>query len=60
MKSVKEAFKKEMDDDLNVGKAFDKLYELTEEINLETLNPKTANGLIKSLREIDEVLRVLF
>ncbi len=60
LKRVKEAFKKEMDDDLNVGKAFDKLYELTEEINLETLKPKTANGLIKGLGEIDEVLRVLF
>ena len=49
-----------MDDDLNVERAFDKLYEFIEEIKLETLKPETASGLIKGLREVDEVLRVLF
>ena len=60
LKRVKEAFTRKMDDDLNVERAFDKLYELIEEIKLETLKPKTASGLIKGLREVDEVLRVLF
>ncbi len=60
LKRVKEAFTREMDDDLNVERAFDKLNEFIEEMKLETLKPKTASGLIKGLREVDEVLRVLF
>jgi cysteinyl-tRNA synthetase len=57
---VKGAFKREMDDDLNVERAFDKLYEFIEEIKPETLKPKTASGLTKGLRKVDEVLRVIF
>jgi cysteinyl-tRNA synthetase len=60
LERVKGVFKKEMDDDLNPGKAFDKLCELIEEIDLKMLKPKTAYGLTKGLREIDEVLRILF
>lgn len=60
LKRVKEAFTKKMDDDLNMESAFDKLYELIGDIKLETLKPKTATGLTKGLREVDEVLRVLF
>src|SRR4030067_624550 len=37
LKRVKEAFTRKMDDDLNVERAFDKLYEFIEEIKLETL-----------------------
>ena len=59
-KGVKEAFTRKMDDDLNVESAFDKLYEFIEHIKLETLKPKTASGLTKGLKEVDEVLRVLF
>ena len=59
-KRVKDGFTREMDDDLNVERAFDQLYESIEEIKVETLKPATASGLIKGLREIDEVLRVLF
>jgi cysteinyl-tRNA synthetase len=57
---MKEAFTREMDDDLHVERAFDKLYEVTEEIKLETLKPEKASGLIKGLREVDDVLRILF
>jgi cysteinyl-tRNA synthetase len=60
LKRVKEAFTKKMDDDLNMENAFDKLYELIGDIKLEALKPKTATGLTKGLREVDEVLRVLF
>jgi cysteinyl-tRNA synthetase len=60
LKRVKEAFTREMDDDLNVERAFDKLFEFIEEIKLETLKPKAASGLTKGLKEIDEVLKVLF
>jgi len=57
---VKEAFTRKMDDDLHVERAFDKLYELIVDKKLETLKPKTASGLTKGLREVDEVLRVIF
>jgi cysteinyl-tRNA synthetase len=60
LNKVKGAFEEEMDDDLNVERAFDKLYELIEEIKPETLKPKTASGLTKGLRKVDEVLRVIF
>jgi cysteinyl-tRNA synthetase len=59
-KRVKDPFTREMDNDLDVVSAFDKLYEFIKEINVETLKPETASGLIKGLREVDEVLRVLF
>jgi len=59
-KRVKDGFTREMDDDLNVERAFDQLCESIGEIKVETLKPATASGLIKGLREVDEVLRVLF
>jgi cysteinyl-tRNA synthetase len=60
LKRVKDCFTREMDDDLNVERAFDQLYGFIEEIKVETLKPETASGLIKGLRKVDEVLRVLF
>jgi hypothetical protein len=49
-----------MDEDLNGERAFDKLYKFIEEIKPETLKSKTASGLTKGLRNVDEVLRVIF
>ncbi|MGZ3525476.1 MAG: class I tRNA ligase family protein [Thermodesulfobacteriota bacterium] len=60
LEGVKGVFKREMDNDLNVEKAFDGVYELVEGIKLETLKPEAASGLIKGLKQIDEVLGVLF
>jgi len=60
LKRVRGAFTRKMDDDLDAEEAFDELNELFEGIKLETLKPKTASGLIKGLKEVDEVLRVLF
>ena len=60
LKKVREAFTRKMDDDLNVEKAFDELNELFEGSKPETLKPKTASGFIKGLREVDQVLGVLF
>ncbi len=56
---VKQTFTKTMDDDLNLGRAFDSLLEFVQ-IELETLKPKTASGLLKGLKELDAVLGVLF
>ncbi len=60
LKRVKDAFKKEMDDDLNVKKAFDRVYDLIDGVELEALKPEAASGLIEGLKQIDEVLKVLF
>ncbi len=60
VKGVQDAFIREMDDDLNVEKAFDQLYEFIDGIEIETLKPEPASGLIKGLRQVDEVLKVLF
>lgn len=60
LKGVKDAFQRGMDDDLNVEKAFDQLHAFIDGIELEALRPEAACGLIKGLRQIDEVLKVLF
>jgi len=60
LKRVNDAFKNEMDDDLNVEKAFDRVYELIDGVELENLKPETASVLIRGLRQVDEVLRILF
>lgn len=59
-KRVNDAFKKEMDNDLNVEKAFNRLYEFIDRIKLEALRPESASGLLKGLKQVNEVLRVLF
>ena len=60
LKGVNDAFQRGMDDDLNVEKAFDQLHAFIDGIELEALRPEAACGLIKGLRQIDEVLKVLF
>jgi len=60
LKRGKDAFQRGMDDDLNVEKAFDQLYEFIDGIELEALKPEAASGLIKGLKQVDEVLKVLF
>jgi len=60
LKGVKDVFRREMDGDLNVEKAFDRLYEFIDGIQLEALKPEAASGVVKGLRQVDEVLRVLF
>jgi len=57
---VKEIFTEAMDDDLNVGRAFHRLFEFIGGVRLEALRPKKASGLIKGLEEVDAVLKVLF
>jgi cysteinyl-tRNA synthetase len=60
LKRVKDSFKREMDDDLNVEKAFDRLNEFVDDIKPQSLKPAAASGLVKGLKQIDGVLRVLF
>jgi len=53
-------FSERMDDDLDVRGAFDGLYWLLSELEPMELKPTEASGIMKSLREIDGVLRVIF
>ena len=49
-----------MDNDLNVKNAFDGICSVISEIKTDDLKPAEAAGIIKTLREIDEVLKVIF
>lgn len=53
-------FVRNMDDDLNVKKAFDGLNEMLSPADIRELKPAEAAGIILALREIDEVLKVIF
>jgi cysteinyl-tRNA synthetase len=57
---IKNVFTENMDNDLDVKGAFDGIYEIISGINVEELKPGEASGIIKTLREIDEVFRVVF
>jgi cysteinyl-tRNA synthetase len=59
-RKVKELFTDRMDDDLDVRGAFDALYDLLATAEIGNLPPAVASGYLKGLREIDEVLQVLF
>lgn len=58
--SIRTAFKEHMDDDLNVKAAFDGISAVVLQRRAETLSPSKAAGIIKTLKAIDEVLRILF
>jgi len=57
---IKEAFAERMDDDLDVKGAFDKVFDLVSGIDMKNLSPTTTSGVISTLREIDEILQVIF
>ncbi len=59
-RKITEAFRERMDDDLDVKGAFDNVADIVSEIGLRNLNPGVVAGIIKALREIDEVFRVIF
>ncbi len=56
----KKAFTESMDNDLDLQGAFDGLYGLLSRTGVSDLTPGEAAGVTKTLREIDEVLRVIF
>ena len=59
-RKIKEAFQERMDDDLDVKGAFDNVAALIKGIDMRNLPSTTASGIIKALREINEVLQVIF
>ena len=57
---IKETFAEKMDNDLDVRGTFDGLYRVLSEVEVEEMKPGEAVGMMKTLREIDGVLRVMF
>jgi cysteinyl-tRNA synthetase len=57
---MRKAFEEEMDTDLNVKGAFDRLSNLFPTIKVAELRPDEAAGIAETLREIDGVLGVIF
>jgi cysteinyl-tRNA synthetase len=60
VKSLINIFSKNMDNDLNVKRAFDGIYTILSSVHIDTLKPAEAAGIITILREIDEVFKVIF
>jgi cysteinyl-tRNA synthetase len=57
---IKDTFEEQMDNDLDVRGAFDSVYGVLSELKLDELKSSEASGIMKTLREIDGVLRVIF
>ncbi len=57
---IKETFAEQMDSDLDVRGAFDGLHGVLSELEVDGLYSGEALGIVKTLREIDGVLRVIF
>jgi cysteinyl-tRNA synthetase len=59
-RKIKEAFQERMDDDLDVKGAFDNVSNLVSRIDIRNLSSTEASGVIKALKEADEVMQVIF
>jgi cysteinyl-tRNA synthetase len=59
-RKITAAFRERMDDDLDVKGAFDSVIDLISGMDGRKLIPSTHSGIIKALRDIDEVLQVIF
>ena len=57
---MKMTFVENMNNDLNIKKAFDGLCGIILNLGVNKLNPHAASGIISTLREIDEVFQVGF
>jgi cysteinyl-tRNA synthetase len=59
-RKIKETFQERMDDDLDVKGAFDTVSALVADIDMKNITPSAASGITRALREVDEVLQVIF
>ncbi len=57
---IKSAFSQEMDNDLNVKRAFDRVCEIVAGIIPDKLGSGEAAGIISTIEKIDEVLKIIF
>jgi cysteinyl-tRNA synthetase len=58
-KEIRNIFSKNMDADLNVKKAFDGIYDMLCTIMISEILPSTAAGILKSIKETNEVLKII-
>lgn len=59
-RKIKDAFEERMDDDLDVKGAVDNVAALVNGMDAQNLTPDEASGVIKDLKEVDEVMQVIF
>jgi cysteinyl-tRNA synthetase len=57
---LRQSFVSAMDNDLLVKDAFDAMLGIVRMIDIHALTPSQASGIVRTLREIDEVLQVIF
>lgn len=57
---LRNAFVSAMDNDMQVKEAFDSIHRIVDVIDVKTVAPSHAAGVIRTLENIDEVLRVIF
>ncbi|MDH5767766.1 MAG: class I tRNA ligase family protein [Nitrospirota bacterium] len=60
VQKMKKVFIEKMDNDLNIKEAFDGLYDVLSGVTIGELKPDEASGIIKTLRQTDEVFKVIF
>lgn len=60
VQSLRKTFARHMDDDLNVKEAFDGLYGIVSNVKIADLGPVEASGITETLKEMDEVFKVIF
>ncbi len=59
-RAIKKSFGENMDNDLDVKQAFDKIYDALAHNDLSGTGPADAAAIIHTLKEIDQVLQVIF
>ncbi len=59
-RKVKSAFAHSMNNDLHVRNAFDGIFATLSDLEIQSLRLSTAQGIMRALEEIDEVLQVIF
>ena len=57
---TKKIFVDKMDNDLNVKEAFDRLHMFLSKVDFANLKPEAAAGILNALRDIDNVLKVIY
>jgi cysteinyl-tRNA synthetase len=58
--TLKMIFVEHMNNNLDIKNAFDELLKIIKDIDVEKLTPFKASGIMCTLREIDEVLNLVF
>ena len=59
-RAIKKSFGERMDDDLDVRQAFDEIYNAVLQTDLSGTGPSDAAAIIRALKEIDQVLQIIF